>query len=290
MTPVDTPVPFTKMSGSGNDFIVIDHRSPMLPDDEIASFTRAACRRGTGLGADGVILIETTARTDVHFRWRYINADGSNGEMCGNGAMCGARFAVRLGIAPDACRFETDAGDVDAEVRDGGRDPRVSLRLPDVTLPPDPVEVAIEGETWAFDRLLVGVPHAVTVVSDADARFAAGSFARWGRSVRRHSAFAPAGTNVNLVHRIGDATIRMRTYERGVEAETLACGTGAVASAIVAVARGLVALPVRVIVSSGETLMVEFRSEDAAVTDIRLEGSSRVIATGQLDPEGLAPD
>ena len=103
-------VPFTKMSGSGNDFVVIDHREALLTGEEIAPFTRAICRRGLGIGADGVILIEDSPRDDVDFRWRYINADGSNGEMCGNGAMCGARFAVRHGIASASCRFETDSG------------------------------------------------------------------------------------------------------------------------------------------------------------------------------------
>ncbi len=138
-----------------------------------------------------------------------------------------------------------------------------------------------------FPRVLAGVPHAVTLVDDADAFADAGDFAGWGRAVRRHGAFAPAGTNVNVVHVIDAGTIRMRTYERGVEAETLACGTGAVASAIVAVTAGLVSQPVSVVVSSGQVLSVRFSVSGDDMTDIVLTGEARFLATGILDREGL---
>jgi len=281
-----TPISFTKMSGSGNDFIVLDNRAPFLAEDEIAAFTRAACRRGLGLGADGVILVEETARADVDFRWRYVNADGSVGEMCGNGAMCGARFAVRHGIAPAACRFETGAGDVEATVDEGS--PRVTIRLADPGLPRDPVSIVAEGRVDCFHRVMVGVPHAVARVNDADAFLDPAGFARWGRAARLHPAFAPAGTNVNAIHVIDGRTLRMRTYERGVEAETLACGTGAVASAIVGVAEGWVDLPVSVVVSSGRTLGVEFDWTDTGIANVRLTGEASFVATGVLDPEALA--
>ena len=207
--------------------------------------------------------------------------------MCGNGAMCGARFAVRHGIAPASCRFETDAGVVEATVPDAEHDPRVEIRMADATLYPDLVPVTAEGRTDAFARLLVGVPHAVTVVEDADAFANASTFDRWGRAVRQDQGFAPAGTNVNAIHVIDGQTIRMRTYERGVEAETLACGTGAVASAVVAVNRGLVSQPVSVVVSSGQVLTVQFTRVDHAIADIRLSGSARFVAIGMLDPEGF---
>jgi diaminopimelate epimerase len=279
------PIPFTKMTGSGNDFIVLEHRTRFLAEDEIVPFTRAVCRRGLGLGADGLILVEESPRADVHFRWRYFNADGSIGEMCGNGAMCGARFAVAHGIAPAECWFETDAGDIEAHVPDAANDPAVQLRLPGMASVGETVTLQVDGTLWAFDRLLAGVPHAVAWVDDADAAFDADEFARWGRLVRRDPAFAPAGTNVNLVHVIANENIRMRTYERGVEAETLACGTGAVVSAIAAVARGRVTPPVRVVTSSGEVLTVDFRREGDAITDVRLTGSARFIATGTLHPD-----
>ncbi|MEJ7900873.1 MAG: diaminopimelate epimerase [Thermomicrobiales bacterium] len=280
-------IPFTKMSGSGNDFVVIDHRERRLAEDEIASFARAVCRRGLGLGADGVILIELPTRSDVDFRWRYFNADGSVGEMCGNGAMCGARFALRHGIAPMSCRFETEAGDIEAVVVDAANNPAVEIRIADAGLPVDAGALMVEGRTSTFARLLVGVPHVVTVVDDADAFADAGCFARWGRAVRIHESFAPAGVNVNAIHRIDGHTMRMRTYERGVERETLACGTGAVASAIVAVAKGLVTQPVSVVVSSGQTLTVRLSMSDGGISKIRLAGEARFVATGVLDPESL---
>ncbi len=276
------------MSGSGNDFVVIDHHEFLLAEDEIAPFARAVCRRGVGLGADGVILIERSSRTDVDFRWRYVNADGSVGEMCGNGAMCGARFAVRHGIAPASCRFETDAGDVEAEVSPTRDDPSVAIRLADAGLPGPPIVIAVQGQAWSFTPIVVGVPHAVTVVEDADVFVDARAFAHWGRAVRAHAAFGCAGTNVDAIHIVDDHTIRMRTYERGVEAETLACGTGAVASAIVAATAGLVSPPVTIVTSRGRSLSVNFCVSRAAVTDICLMGEARFVATGELDPEGLA--
>jgi diaminopimelate epimerase len=278
-------VPFTKMTGSGNDFIVLDHREPFLAEDDIAPFARAVCRRGLGLGADGVLLIERSPRTDVHFRWRYVNADGSHGEMCGNGAMCGARFAVRLGIAPARCRFETDAGDVAAHVPDAHHQPRVELDMPDVELPVQSLTLDVEGRPWQVGRLLAGVPHAVTLVDDADTGFDHAAFDRWGRAVRHHPAFGRAGTNANVVHVVDRHTLRMRTWERGVEAETLACGTGAVASAIVACTSGMVAPPVRVVVSSGEVLEVGLAVGPDRVRDIRLAGEARFVASGTIDPE-----
>ncbi|MDQ3657002.1 MAG: diaminopimelate epimerase [Chloroflexota bacterium] len=281
-------IPFAKMSGSGNDFVVIDHRERLLAEDEIASFTRAVCRRGMGLGADGVILIERATSPSVHFRWRYFNADGSVGGMCGNGAMCGARFAVRQGIAPASCRFETEAGVVEAEVSGAGHSPAVAIRLAEAELPGAPVTISIEGRTNSFAPILVGVPHVVTVVKDTGAFADGAEFVRWSRAVRMHETFAPAGTNVNAIHVIDRHTIRMRTYERGVEAETLACGTGAVASAVVAAVAGLVTQPVAVMVSSGRTLTVQFSTRLDRIADIRLTGEAWFVAGGVLDPEGLA--
>ncbi len=277
-------VPFAKMSGSGNDFVVIDARSGLIADEDIAPFTRAVCRRGLGIGADGVVLIDEPVSGDADFRWRYFNADGSIGEMCGNGAMCGARFAVRYRIASPECRFETEAGIVQARVSADARDPLVRIRMTDAG-PPETVTLAIAGERHAFASVCIGVPHAVMAVPDADA-FSADGFATFGRAVRHHPHFAQAGTNVNVIHGIDRHGIRMRTYERGVEAETLACGTGAVASVIVAVATGLVEMPVRVRVSGGRDLHVEFSLGDSGATDIRLGGDARFVAHGMLDPEG----
>jgi diaminopimelate epimerase len=282
----DAEIPFTKMTGSGNDFVVIDHRAPLLDPVEVAKFTRAVCRRGVEIGADGVVLIEDAGDDeDVDFRWRYFNADGSEGEMCGNGAMCGARFAVHNDIAASPTRFLTPDGIVTAEVDDPRR-PAVRIAVS----APGPIRremVTVEGIDLDLHALTMGVPHAVAIVDDADAFADAGAFARIGRAVRKHDAFGPAGTNVNVIHRVDDRTIRMRTYERGVEAETLACGTGSVASAVVAVAEGLVSgPPVTVITSSGRPLTVRWEAEDGRPVDVWLGGEARIVATGHLNPEG----
>jgi diaminopimelate epimerase len=282
----DAEIPFTKMTGSGNDFVVIDHRAPLFDPGEVAAFARAVCRRGVEIGADGVVLIEDAGEDEgVDFRWRYINADGSDGEMCGNGAMCGARYAVLHEIAESPTRFLTPDGVVTAEVNDPNK-PAVRIGVSD----PGPIRrevVEVEGIELDLRALTMGVPHAVAIVADADAFADAGTFAHIGRAARMHDAFAPAGTNVNVIHRIDDRTIRMRTYERGVEAETLACGTGAVASAVVAVAEGLVAgPPVTVITSSGRPLEVRWEVEDGRPVNVWLGGEARVVATGHLHPEG----
>lgn len=279
-----TAVPFWKMTGSGNDFVVIDHRAPMLEPDAIPDFARAVCRRGLAIGADGVVLIETGDSADADFRWRYINADGSDGEMCGNGAMCAARVAVLNGIATSPTRFLTPDGIVTAELDD-----RHATQVRIAVSDPGPirrVSVQADGRMLAFHALQVGVPHAVTIVDDADAFADDVAFARMGRAVRMHDAFAPAGTNANVIHRVDSRTIRMRTYERGVEAETLACGTGAVASAVVARYEGLVDRPVTIITSSGRPLTADWEEREGAVTDVWLGGEARVIATGTLHPDG----
>ena len=284
----ESTLPFAKMSGSGNDFVMIDNRDGLLAAEALPEFTRRVCRRGIGLGADGVVTIEPLDRDqlDAHFRWRYINADGSAGEMCGNGAMCGARFAVDAGIAPHSCVFQTPSGLVRAEVAASG--PLVRIAMPDSGPLAAPVVLDVLGRRVTFHPVRAGVPHAVGIVEDADGFADAASFAAWGKAIRQHPHFAPEGVNVNLVHKVDGNTLRMRTYERGVEAETLACGTGSVASAIVATRELGMTSPLSVITSSGRPLQVTFGWDDetASARDIHLAGEARFIATGRLDPEG----
>jgi diaminopimelate epimerase len=258
--------------------VVIDNRDGAVPAGEARALARAVCRRRIALGADGVILVSHPTTPDTAFHWWYINADGSDGDLCGNGAMCGARFAVDRGIAPPANRFSTPVGIVSATVMP---EARVAIDL--VASGPIGERVTIDGRPC--DHVVVGVPHSVTITDDADA---CGDFDAWGRSVRHHPAFAPAGANANLIHIVDSRTIRMRTWERGVEAETLACGTGAAAAAIVAHHHGLVETPVSVLTSGGRPIVVEFQREGDRATGIRITGSARYVATGILHREALA--
>lgn len=274
---ITSPIPFVKMHGSGNDFVVIQLPNPAMDGVDLPEFTRRVCRKGTGLGADGVILVSPSQSAD--FQWQYINADGSDGDMCGNGAMVGARYAVDHGIAGPQCVFDTAAGVVQANV-DGAN---VSLGM---------VDAMLVGQKLTFDALpgvdfdlhMIGVPHVVGFVDDTDVFENLDAI---GRLIRNDAQLQPAGANVNLVHKIDDHTIRMRTYERGVEAETLACGTGAVCSAIAANRHGLVEQPVAVRVSSGMNLTVSWRESDGLFTDIRLSGTARIVARGEILPEAL---
>jgi diaminopimelate epimerase len=272
------------MSGSGNDFLVIDNRDGLLRYDRIPRIARAVCRRGISVGADGIVLIDLPSSPEYDFRWRYFNADGSEGEMCGNGAMCGARFAYLNGISGSASSFETISGPMTAEVSTDPGAPRVKLAM----VQPGPLQLGIS--VTALDRDLivhavtVGVPHIVIVTGDVESE---GDFVKLGRELRYHERFTPAGTNVNLIAPLPSGSLRMRTYERGVEDETLACGTGAVASAIVAQALGMANRPAEIVTSSGRSLRVNFDWSDNAATNVSLEGEARVIYTATLGPDAI---
>jgi diaminopimelate epimerase len=279
------PIRFAKMSGSGNDFIVIDNRAGIVPPAQIVPLTRLVCRRRLSIGADGVVLIEAALPgDDAHFRWRYFNADGSIGELCGNGAMCGARFAVLHGIAPSACRFHTPSGIVEAVV-----DPtssRVQIAVADTGTVQRDIAVNAANRQLCLHAVNTGVPHAVFVVENADA---VEDFVEVGRAVRFDPVFGSPGTNVNVISVRDGQTLRMRTYERGVEGETLACGTGAVACAVIGTALGVVRPPVRVITSSGRPLEVDFAWDGvgARAANVTLSGEARLIAEGDILPDAL---
>jgi len=273
------PIPFTKMSGSGNDFIVIDHRQPFLDRDLLASFAKAVCRRKFSVGADGLILIETS--TEADFAWTFLNGDGSVAEMCGNGARCAARFAYLNGIAPARMRFKTLAGIIEAEIVDHG----VKLKM----TTPQGLEMgkmlAVAGTEQEVHSLNTGVPHAVVFTDDAQTV----PVFDWGRIIRQHAHFQPAGTNANFVQVLGENDLHVRTYERGVEDETMACGTGAVASAIIAALSGRVNPPIKVITSGGEPLVIHFARPDNGQPpgEVYLEGAARIIYQGQLNAEAM---
>ena len=274
------PIPFWKMSGAGNDFILIDHRKPLVPVGLMAEFTRLACRPKFGAGADGLIFIEDCE--DADFRWRFFNADGSEAEMCGNGARCAARFAYMNGIAAARMRFSTLAGLIEARVAD--TTVTVSLTPPkDLTLNR---RVAVEGREYTVHSLNTGVPHAALFLNDAD-ELATVDVRRLGRALRHHPDFGPAGTNVNFVA-VAEGGLRVRTYERGVEDETFACGTGATAAALLAAELGLAGEPgaiTPVTTTGGVRLGVSFERGNAPYGTVRLQGPAHLIYTGELGPE-----
>lgn len=268
-------IPFFKMSGSGNDFILIDNRQHLLDGRKVRNFVQSVCRRRLSIGADGLILIEPSDRSD--FKWRFYNADGGEVAMCGNGGRCVARLAHSLGIAPARMKFETIAGIIEAEVL--GK--RVKLRMTDPTLPGDWENIQIDSQQIRFSFINTGVPHVVILVKDLEQT----DVLTIGRQIRYHSRFHPSGTNVNFVKIMDRRNISVRTYERGVEDETLACGTGDVASAIICHNYGLVEPPVHVLTKSGETLLIHFSRAGASYMNVFLDGEAQLIYQGEMSEE-----
>lgn len=267
-------IEFYKMSGSGNDFILIDNRGKALNDIgiDLKSFAKSVCRNKVSVGADGLIIIEPSDKAD--FRWIFFNADGSEAEMCGNGGRCAARFALLKGIAGKKLSFETKAGIIDAEVKDD----IVKLRLTDPRDLKLDYSIPVKGGHLKVNSINTGVPHVVSFVDRLNEFDVFG----YGRDVRYHSVYAPAGTNVNFVKMDGKNRIQVRTYERGVEDETLACGTGAVASALVGAGKRLVDSPVEILVKSGEILNIYFDISGDRFSNVYLEGKASVVYEGRL--------
>jgi diaminopimelate epimerase len=268
-------IPFSKMHGAANDFIVVDDRAQAFPAGDRVWLEQVMARR-TGVGSDGVMLVQPSASAD--FRMRFFNPDGGEAEMCGNGARCIARFAHDRGIAPVQMRIETVAGEVRAEILDR----RVRLLM----TPPHAWRLngtlTAEGRTWTYHFVNTGVPHAVVEVPD----LAAVDVARLGAAIRHHADFAPRGTNANFIAVTPEHEVRVRTFERGVEAETLACGTGMVASALIAARLGRVVPPVRIRPASGDLLEVNFTLTDDGARDVTLLGPAEYVFSGDLDYAG----
>lgn len=268
-------LPFFKMCGSGNDFIIVDNRNHVVEEHALPEFIAAVCRRKMSVGADGFILIEDSDTVD--FKWRFFNSDGSIGEMCGNGARCAARFAYETGIAGENMEFETLAGIISAViVKD-----RVKIKMTDPSSALLDQSLEIDGRQVAFSSINTGVPHVVIDVEDSDRA----DVVRLGRIIRRHSTFEPEGTNVNFISRREPGTYAIRTYERGVEDETLACGTGSVAGALIMAVKFRAASPVNIITRSNCCLIVYFKEKNGNFQDVFLEGDARIISTGELGPD-----
>ncbi len=268
------------MHGSGNDFIVFDNRAGRISERALPDLARRLCPRKTSVGADGLIAIHSSALQEADFRWRFFNADGSEGEMCGNGGRCAALFALAHDIAGPRMRFETLAGIIEATVDAS----RVTIGMP------SPVHLSlhrrldVNGEAVELHGVNTGVPHAAIFVDSAEALESC-DVVGVGRAIRSHETFAPAGTNVDFVQVESGSTLALRTYERGVEDETLACGTGAMAAAVIAVSLGRTKTPVEVRTRGGEVLIVHAGREGDRFIKVSLEGEARAVYEGELMPE-----
>jgi diaminopimelate epimerase len=264
---------FTKMNGAGNDFVMFDNRSGgfALAGEHIARL----CDRHRGIGADGLIAAESTAAEGVHLRMRYFNADGGEAEMCGNGARCFARFGARLLGLSDSIVFETLAGTLTARLHGD----RVQLAMSTPHSAALGTSLSAAGEELLVHFLNTGVPHAVVFRED----LAATDVRRLGAALRYHTHFAPRGTNANFAAILPDGSLQLRTYERGVEDETLACGTGVVASALLHHLLHNAPSPVSVTVRGGDTLSVGFVRGADTFENVTLTGPADFVFDGTTE-------
>lgn len=264
---------FTKMNGAGNDFVLIDNRDSRinLTTEQIIRL----CDRHRGVGADGVILLVPSRSGKTDWAWDFFNSDGSAGEMCGNGARCFGRFVQKAVGARNSFTFETEAGIITAALSDS----RVTVNLTAPTNLRLNESISLSTGTQTVHSLNTGVPHAVLFVSDADKAMVM----QLGLEIRRHPHFAPRGTNVNFVQALGPDHIRVRTYERGVEGETLACGTGVSASAMISARVHKFRSPVKVQVQGGDRLEVSFADDGNSFSAVQLTGPADFVYSGQIE-------
>lgn len=269
---------FYKMTGAGNDFILGDNRRGEWNRWPLDLLARGLCRRGLSIGADGLILVENSNRASL--RMRVFNADGSESEMCGNGARCAARFALLKVIAGRRMTIETPAGIVDAELLP---DNLVEVEIPGRAEPPIRLDLPVRGRSVPGLLTDTGVPHLVVLVRDLE-RVPVVSL---GRTLRRAPEVGPGGANVDFVSVSDGEPFPMRTYERGVENETLACGTGATAAAWVLHHLGYTGAAVSLRMRSGTDLQVTIAPGSAGAYPFKLKGEARVVFRGFLSEESL---
>jgi diaminopimelate epimerase len=263
---------FTKMNGAGNDFVLIDNRTGAykFSPGQIAFL----CDRHRGVGADGVLLVEPPAG-EADFRMRYFNSDGGEAEMCGNGARCFARFVNKITGGFSNLQFETQAGIIRAQ-SDGDL---VTLAM---SSPHDLVlrrTLEIGGVKLSTHSINTGVPHTVTFVDDIEST----PVQHWGGQIRYHPAFQPNGTNANFIKELEPGKIAIRTYERGVEAETLACGTGVTAAGLIYAALSDAASPVSLLARGGDWLEVGFRKSETGFEEVTLKGPADFVFEGSIE-------
>ena len=262
---------FTKMNGAGNDFILIDNRAGDI--DLNRTQIARLCDRHRGIGADGILLLENPS-DHADFRMRYFNADGGEAEMCGNGARCFARFANEAAGPKDKISFETPAGVISAELAGD----LVTLKMTEPTDLRLNIPLRVGTEKRIVHLINSGVPHVVvpvTQVGDVDVLLE-------GPAIRYHEMFSPKGANVNFIEKRGADEIAVRTYERGVEDETLACGTGVVASALIFAATENVKGPIGVLARGGDELCVGFEKIDKQFRSVTLTGPAEFVFDGTI--------
>ena len=281
------PIPFYKMTGSGNDFVFLDGRETSADDWPIER-VRRVCARRTGVGADGLVILTPAGPNTIVMA--FFNADGSRGAMCGNAALCSTRLASRIGlVSGEEMELVTDAGTFATKCVGAASGHRAQLNLPDFDVPVslsgiNPAQRELGQGTWFTT---VGVPHLVVVVDDLEAV----DLDTRGAELRSHVAVGRDGANANFVSKAASEGAgsgpgwSMRTYERGVEGETLACGTGAVAVAATLAVLGEAAMPVEIRTRSGLVLTVDLRIHLRQVTDVWLGGEGRLVYEGEMERE-----
>lgn len=269
-------IKFTKMHGAGNDFVLIDDRDGKVPWEDHFLMAALSGRR-TGIGCEGVILVQHSDKAD--FRMRFLNPDGTEVELCGNGSRCAAAFAHAIGASGTALTMETLCGLIDAQLTESG----VCVWMPEPGKKSYGIEIKVGNTTVRGDFINTGVPHFVVQVPNISTVDVQGL----GRALRLHPAFAPDGTNVDFVTFRAPNRMSMRTYERGVESESGACGTGAVACAVVAVETQQFTLPAKVKTPSGFDLIVDGDWRHRKCTGLTLSGPVKFVFTGEIDLDDL---
>ena len=267
-------VPFYKMQGCGNDFVVIDNRELKVPEAVMADWARKVCARAFGVYADGLFFLEETADPALDYRWHFYNSDGSRAEMCGNASRCAGKLAHAIGLAPAEHVFGTDAGPIKAKVLLDGPDAgRVKVQLTPPKGTRTNIELDVDGRPLTVHFCDTGVPHTVVFVDDV----ASVQIMDLGPKIRYHAHFAPAGTNVNFAQVVDRKTMLLRTYERGVEGETYACGTGAAATQLLANQLGLTDAAAALTTTGNEVLTIFLEGGN-----VFLQGAAELTFQGEF--------
>ena len=273
-------VPFYKMQGCGNDFVIIDNRELGVPVDKMELWAKKLCQRAFGVYADGLFFIENAPEgSGLDFVWQFYNSDGSRAEMCGNASRCAGRLAHAMGIAGEEHTFGSDAGPIKVQVFPMLEEVKVQLTPPEGLVVKQTLE--IDGEEYEYHFANTGVPHVVVQVADVEEV----DIKKLGAAFRYHEAFAPAGTNVNFVQISDNDSLIVRTYERGVEDETYACGTGVSAVQLTLHEQGLTDAAVSIRTTGGEILKVII--EDG---NVFLQGGAELTFSGEVFVDSLGLD